>query len=305
MCGLDRAGCCVARPIPQPRPGPVVARRLARSAARLARPGHSVAKSRETDILNRVKPMNTSRVARTLQRFRKQAAAPERPNSPRDSRGSADCTNFLKKENRRNGGRGCSPLCVSWNRPAPPVMPIQFSPLFRSRADDCSRSERITARYAPFLLKAGCRSYHGVDLEIDRGHRQISGSNGSAEAPMPFGEFIDSFEALSLSNCDIRDLPPPSDLFDAAFMVSTSEHFDDSARLLCDDRGAVGARQRDFHQSPQLLWLERAPSRAVARSGRQPRGSGAPSRRRLGACFGIRCATRTVRDPTNTLRFTS
>jgi len=81
--------------------------------------------------------------------------------------------------------------------------------------------------YAPFFLKAGCLSYHGADLEFDWGHRQISGPHGTADSPMPFADFIDSFPTLSITDCDIRDLPPGQDGFDAAFMVSTSEHFDD------------------------------------------------------------------------------
>jgi SAM-dependent methyltransferase len=81
--------------------------------------------------------------------------------------------------------------------------------------------------YAPFFLKAGCLSYHGTDLEFDRGHRQISGPHGAAESPMTFADFIDSFCALTMTDCDIRDLPPAQDGFDAAFMTSTSEHFDD------------------------------------------------------------------------------
>src|SRR3954454_6806817 len=133
--------------------------------------------------------MSACRVARTLQRFRKQAAAPERPNSPRDSRGSADCTNFLKRDlsgERRErvlstlhfvestGAAGYADSILS-------SFPVAGKRLLEIGAHYCW--------YAPFLLKAGCRSYHGVDLEIDRGHRQISGSNGSAEAPMPFGDF--------------------------------------------------------------------------------------------------------------------
>ena len=81
--------------------------------------------------------------------------------------------------------------------------------------------------YAPFFLKGGCLSYHGADLEFDRGHRQISGPAGTAESPMRFADFIDSFDALSMSDCDIRDLASVQGGFDAAFMVSTSEHFDD------------------------------------------------------------------------------
>jgi SAM-dependent methyltransferase len=81
--------------------------------------------------------------------------------------------------------------------------------------------------YAPFFLKAGCLSYHGVDLEFDRDHRQISGPCGAVESPIAFGDFIASFPALSITDCDIRDLSPPPGGFDGAFMVSTSEHFDD------------------------------------------------------------------------------
>jgi SAM-dependent methyltransferase len=81
--------------------------------------------------------------------------------------------------------------------------------------------------YAPFFLSAGGLSYHGADLEFDRGHREISGPGGAAEAPMTFGEFIECFRAVSVTDRDIRDLPRESGRFDAAFMVSTSEHFDD------------------------------------------------------------------------------
>lgn len=81
--------------------------------------------------------------------------------------------------------------------------------------------------YAPYFLKKGCLSYHGIDLELDRGHRQISGPHGEAEAPIAFSDFVDSFASLSISDCDIRDLSASQDGFDAAFMISTSEHFDD------------------------------------------------------------------------------
>jgi len=81
--------------------------------------------------------------------------------------------------------------------------------------------------YAPFFLQVGCISYHGADLEFNRGHRQISGPHGTAESPITFADFIDSFHALSMTDCDIRDLSPAQESFDAAFMVSTSEHFDD------------------------------------------------------------------------------
>jgi SAM-dependent methyltransferase len=107
-----------------------------------------------------------------------------------------------------------------------------------SYADAISASLEITGKrllevgshycwYAPFLLKAGCLSYHGADLEFDRGQRLISGPCGSAESPMAFADFIEAFCALSMTDCDVRDLPPAQDGFDAAFMVSTSEHFDD------------------------------------------------------------------------------
>lgn len=88
--------------------------------------------------------------------------------------------------------------------------------------------------YAPFFLKGGCLSYHGADLEFDRGHRQISGPAGTAESPMRFADFIDSFDALSMSDCDIRDLASVQGGFDAAFMVSTSEHFDDPHGAHCN-----------------------------------------------------------------------
>ena len=81
--------------------------------------------------------------------------------------------------------------------------------------------------YAPYFLSAGCASYHGADLEFDRAQRRISGALGDADAPIGFGEFIGSFRGLSVSDCDIRDLSPAAGGFDAAFMVSTSEHFDD------------------------------------------------------------------------------
>ena len=88
--------------------------------------------------------------------------------------------------------------------------------------------------YAPFFLKAGCLSYHGADLEFDWGHRQISGPHGTADSPMPFADFIDSFPTLSITDCDIRDLPPGQHGFDAEFMVSTSEHFDDPHGAHCN-----------------------------------------------------------------------
>jgi len=171
--------------------------------------------------------MNASRVARTLQRFRKQTAALARPNSPPDSIGSADCADFLKRDlpkERRELVLSTLRLVESTGAADYAASILSSFPVAGKRLLEIGAHY---CWYAPFLLKAGCRSYHGVDLEIDCGHRQISGSNGSAEAPIPFGDFIDSFGALSLSNCDVRDLPPPPDLFDAAFMVSTSEHFDD------------------------------------------------------------------------------
>jgi len=108
----------------------------------------------------------------------------------------------------------------------------------RGYADSVSASLRISGKrllevgshycwYAPFFLKGGFLSYHGADLEFDRGHRQISGPDGTAESPMRFADFMDSFHALSMTDCDVRDLSPAQDGFDAAFMVSTSEHFDD------------------------------------------------------------------------------
>ena len=88
--------------------------------------------------------------------------------------------------------------------------------------------------YAPFFLQVGCISYHGADLEFNRGHRQISGPHGTAESPITFADFIDSFHALSMTDCDIRDLSPAQESFDAAFMVSTSEHFDDPHGAHCN-----------------------------------------------------------------------
>ena len=89
--------------------------------------------------------MNACRVARTLQRFRKHAAAPERPNSPRDSRGSADCTNFLKRdlsEERRERVLSTLRLVKSTGAAGYAISVLSS---FRSRVNDCSRSEHITA----------------------------------------------------------------------------------------------------------------------------------------------------------------
>ena len=170
--------------------------------------------------------MNAS-LARTLRRFGEGIFAMTPAISRPAAEESAACAEFLRPDlsnERRELVLSTLRLVESRElRATPPGSPR----LFRCKENDCSKSERITAGMPLSLLKAGCRSYHGVDLEIDPGQRQISGSNGTAEALIPFGEFIDSFAALSQSHCDVRDLPRPGDLFDAAFMVSTSEHFDD------------------------------------------------------------------------------
>jgi SAM-dependent methyltransferase len=170
--------------------------------------------------------MNAS-LARTLRRFGEGIFATTPAISRPAAEESAACAEFLRpdlSDERRElvvstlrlvestGVAGYAAAIAS-------ALPLQGKRLLEIGAHYCW--------YAPLLLKAGCRSYHGVDLEIDPGQRQISGSNGTAEALIPFGEFIDSFAALSQSHCDVRDLPRPGDLFDAAFMVSTSEHFDD------------------------------------------------------------------------------
>ena len=121
---------------------------------------------------------------------------------------------------------------------------------------------------------------------------------------MPFGEFIDSFGALSLSDCDIRDLPPPSDLFDAAFMVSTSEHFDDPRGSFAMISALLAPGSEIFinhHNYYGWNGHHRAPWRVQDVNPRIRRTE--PSS--IGGMFGIRCATRTVRITSTTLEFTS
>jgi hypothetical protein len=81
--------------------------------------------------------------------------------------------------------------------------------------------------YAPLFLEAGALAYHGNDLELDLAHREIAGPNGTIESPISFGQFIGAFECIAVDSCDIRDLPPTRGSYDAGFMISTSEHFDD------------------------------------------------------------------------------
>jgi SAM-dependent methyltransferase len=81
--------------------------------------------------------------------------------------------------------------------------------------------------YAPFLLAKGADFYCGVDIELDLSYTGIHGGDRVEFAPIGIGEFIDSFVNCTLILGDVRDLPVTKPPFDAAFMISTSEHFDD------------------------------------------------------------------------------
>jgi SAM-dependent methyltransferase len=80
--------------------------------------------------------------------------------------------------------------------------------------------------YAPFFLAAGARSYTGTDLEYDPDYRMVRGPRGTVEVPLGFAEFCGCFDGIRVCVGDVRDLDL-ADSFDLAFLISTSEHFDD------------------------------------------------------------------------------
>ncbi|HZT87343.1 MAG TPA: methyltransferase domain-containing protein [Stellaceae bacterium] len=86
--------------------------------------------------------------------------------------------------------------------------------------------------YAPFFLLRGATTYAGIDVEFDPGYDRIHGPRATLQAPLSITDFIACFPNCAMTLGDIRDLPPPAAPFDAAFMISTSEHFDDARACL-------------------------------------------------------------------------
>jgi MoaA/NifB/PqqE/SkfB family radical SAM enzyme/SAM-dependent methyltransferase len=89
--------------------------------------------------------------------------------------------------------------------------------------------------YAPLFLAKGASSYTGVDIEMPlETHRLVSRGKEKRKIDLPLSliEFCNSFRGVNLVSADVREAVGLLGKFDAIFIISTTEHFDDPEACL-------------------------------------------------------------------------